>query len=239
MSMKKFICLTSAALAATALTASAQVTVDVVNAYIFRGATINDEVNVQPGFGTTILGGAVNVGTWGNYNTDSSQFDEVDFFFGIPLPLGEESPIQAEVGYTEYMYPTGVTGDEETGVIDGGLEADREPYAKVTTSIEDINASLLLAYGIEGTPKDKFYSELGLDSTVGVAENLGLNLSTAVGYGEGAEETGFGFVSVGAKLIVTVLEDRDVSIGVKHFIETDDKVLEIDEDTLVTLSFAL
>jgi len=240
MTIKKFICLTSAALAVTALTANAEVTFDVVNAYIFRGATINDEVNVQPGFGTSILNGAVEVGVWANFNTKDSEFDEVDFTVAIPLPLGEDSPVQVKIGYTEYMYPGYIVVDENDEYV-GVPGADREPFIELSTSAADIEATLLLAYGVDGGIDGNFYAELGLGTTVAVAENLGLGLNAAVGYGDPDEgKSGIGFVSLGASLGVTLPGlDKEVTLGVTHIIETDDKVLEVDKDWLLTLSFAL
>ena len=48
---------------------------DVNSAYIFRGATVNDEVNVMPTAEVTFYG--ITFGTWGNFNTDAEQFDEI------------------------------------------------------------------------------------------------------------------------------------------------------------------
>ena len=115
----------TAAVAATCLVASmpavaadAAAGVDVASAYIFRGATVLDEVVVQPYLEGAFYG--VTVGTWANFNTDSSQFDEIDYYASYELPLGEAAPVGVTIGYTEYTYPTAV---DELGA---GLEADRE-----------------------------------------------------------------------------------------------------------------
>ncbi len=233
--MKKFIALTTAAIAAAALSASAEVSVTVASAYIFRGATINDDVNVQPGFSTTAFGDKVNVGTWANFNTDSSDFDEIDYFFGIPLPLGEDSPVGIEVGYTEYAYPTAV--DDEGN----GLEADREPSIKFTGGTDDIGVVLGVYYGVDGLIKDTLYVELGLSTGVDLAENVALGLSATLGYADIDEgESGFGHLTLGASLGVTIPEiEKDVTLGVGYVVETDDAVLEVDEDLLFTVGFSL
>ncbi len=227
--MKKLIALTSAAVTAAVLSASAEVSVDVVSAYIFRGATINDEVNVQPGFGTEAFGGAVNVGTWANFNTDTSDFDEIDYFFGIPLPLGEDSPVSVEVGYTEYTYPT------------AGIEADREPYISFGTSAAGVDLSLGLFYGIDGGIKDTLYAELGAETGMDVAENVALGVSAKLGYVDPDEgKDGFSHLTLGASLGLTIPEiEKEVSLGVAYVVETDEDVLAVDEDLLFTIGFSL
>jgi hypothetical protein len=222
MTVKKFIALTSAALAAVALTASAQVDVDVVSAYVFRGGTINDEVNVQPGFGTEAFGGAVSVGTWGNYNTDTSEFDEIDYFFGIPLPTGSED-FSAEIGYTEYVYNAG--------------EADREPY--LALGFGDV--SFLVAYGIDGAIDELLYLELGYSTSVDVVNNIGAEFSAALGYIDPKEgDSGFSHLTLGLTFDIAIPEtDYSVAVGVTYIVETDDKVQEIDEDTYFTIGTSL
>jgi uncharacterized protein (TIGR02001 family) len=224
MTVKKFIALTTAAVAVS-VTAQAQVAVDVVTAYVFRGATINDEVNVQPGFDTTAFGGAVSVGTWANLNTDTSQFDEIDYFFGVPLPLGEESPVTAEIGYTEYTYP----GAE--------AKADREPYLSLGFG----DASLLVAYGIDGAVNNSLYLELGYGMTLDLAENLGLDLGAALGYVDPDEgDSGFSHLTLTAGTSIAIPEtDNALSVGVTYIYETDDSVLVVDEDLYFTVGTTL
>ena len=223
MTVKKFIALTSAAVAAVAMTASAQVAVDVVSAYVFRGGTINDEVNVQPGFDTTAFGGALSVGTWGNFNTDTSEFDEIDYFFGYTIPTGD-SPVSAEIGYTEYVYNEGAT-------------ADREPYLSLGLG----DASLLIAYGVDGGIDELLYLELGYGVSMDLAENIGFGLSAALGYIDPAEgESGFSHLTIGAGLDVGIPEtDYAVSFGVTYIYETDDEVQVVDEDLYFTVGTTL
>ncbi len=229
MTVKKFIALTSAAIAATALTASAQVAVDIASAYIFRGATINDEVNIQPGFDTSIFNGSTTVGTWANYNTDTSEFDEIDYFFGVTIPTGEESPVGIEIGYTEYTYP-GAEGD-----------ADREPYISFASETLPVDLSLGLYYGIDGAIKDSLYVNLGLGWGMDLAENLGLGLSADLGYLDPDEgDSGFSHLTLGAGLDIAIPESEYVvSVGIAYVVETDDKVLVVDEDFFFTIGTTL
>ncbi|WFB35753.1 TorF family putative porin [Kiritimatiellota bacterium B12222] len=229
MTVKKFIALTSAAVAAVALTASAQVAVDVNSAYIFRGATINDDVNVQPGFDTVIFGESTTVGTWANFNTDSSEFDEIDYFFGVTIPTGEESPIAIEVGYTEYTYPGSET------------EADREPYISFAAADLPVDLSIGFFYGIDGGIKDSLYIALDLGYGVDVAENVALGLGATVGYSDPDQgDSGFSHITLVAGLDVGIPEsDYSVTFGVAYVIETDSKVLEVDEDFYFTVGTTL
>ena len=221
MTVKKFIALTTAAIAVSA-TAFAQVDVDIVSAYVFRGGTINDEVNIQPGFGTEIFGGAVSVGTWGNFNTDTSEFDEIDYFFGIPIPMGEDSPVSAEIGYTEYVYNV-------------GGEADREPYLSLGFG----DASLLVAYGISGAIDKVLYLELGYGLTIPVSEEIGIDVGAALGYVDPDEgESGFSHLTLSAGTSVA-LGDYPLNVGLTYIVETDDDVLLVDEDIYFTVGTTL
>jgi uncharacterized protein (TIGR02001 family) len=227
MTVKKFIALTSAAIAAVALTASAQVAVDVTSAYVFRGFEINDEVNVQPGFDTEILGGAVSVGTWANFNTDSSQFDEIDYFFGVPLPL--DGPVGVEIGYTEYTYP-GAEGD-----------ADREPYLSLGTDVEGVELGLLVAYGIDGAIDKALYLELSAGTSLDLAENISLGLGAALGYLDPDEgESGFSHLTLSAGTDIGIPEtDQSISIGISYVVETDEDVQPVDTEFYGTIGFTL
>jgi uncharacterized protein (TIGR02001 family) len=229
MTVKKFIAITSAALAATVLTASAQVAVGVTSAYIFRGATLNDEVNVQPGFETTALSGLVTVGTWANFNTDTSEFDEIDYYFSIPLPLGEESPVSVKVGYTEYTYP-GTEGD-----------ADREPFVSFGTSVDVIDLGLLVAYGVDGLVDSSLYLQFDASTELPVAENIAVKLTSALGYSDPDEgESGFSHLTLGTSVALGIPEtEQTVSLGVSYVVETDKDVLEVDEDWFFTVGLTL
>ena len=221
MTVKKFIAF--AAAAAITASASAQVTVDLVSAYVFRGGTINDEINIQPGFGTEIFGGAVSVGTWGNFNTDTSEFDEIDYFFGIPL-TGDDASVSAEIGYTEYVYNV-------------GGEADSEPYLALGFG----DASLLVAYGIRGAIDKTLYLELGYGASVAVAENVSVDLGAALGYVDPDEgESGFSHLTLTAGTELGIPEtDYSVALGLAYVVETDDDVLVVDEDFYFTIGTTL
>ncbi|MDF3128968.1 hypothetical protein P0Y35_07155 [Kiritimatiellaeota bacterium B1221] len=228
MTVKKFIALTSVAIAATAMTASAQVAVDFVSSYVFRGAYLGDE-SIQPGFDTTIFGGTTSVGTWANFDIDSSEFNEVDYFFGYTVPTGEDSPVGIEIGYCEYTYP-GAEGD-----------ADREPYISFGGAAGGVDIGLGIYYGIGGAIEDSLYLELGLGYGVDLAENLGLGLGAALGYLDPDEgESGFSHLTLNAGLDVAIPESEYVvTVGLTYIVETDDEVQEVEEDFYFTIGTTL
>ena len=229
MTMKKFIGTISAALAATALTASAGVDVDIVSAYVFRGATENDNVAVQPGFETEILGGLATVGTWASFDTDASAFEEVDFYLIVPLPVGDSSPISADLVYTEYTFP-GSEGD-----------ADRELGLEFGTEVAGLDLGLGFFYGVDGGIDGNLYIGLTVGHELALAENLALDLGAELGYLNPDEgESGFSHLTLSAALGLVIPEiEFPVSLGVSYVIETDSDVLKVDEDLFFTLGFSL
>jgi uncharacterized protein (TIGR02001 family) len=225
MTVKKLLALCTAVIATTTASAAsdAEFTIDFVSAYVFRGADLGDE-SVQPGFGMSLLDGAISVGTWANFDIDSSEFNEIDYFFGIPIPLGEDSPVSAEFGYTEYVY-------------NEGGEADREPYF----SFGFADASLLLAYGIGGAIEDALYVELGYGTSVPVSEDFAIDLGAALGYLDPDEgESGFNHLTVSAGTAVAIPDtDFSISLGVTYIYETDEDVQPVDESFYFTVGTAL
>jgi uncharacterized protein (TIGR02001 family) len=198
---------------------------DVNSAYIFRGATVNDEVNVMPTAEVTFYG--VTFGTWGNFNTDSSQFDEIDYYLGYDLPF--ESPVGISLGYCEYTYPTAV---DDMGV---GLEADRE--VSVTLSLSDVMLSPYLAanFGLEGPFLDEgIYLEGGVSYPIEL-DAVALEATAALGYeaGDNYAENGLSHLTLGLSAGVGM-----GTLSVSYVIETDDKVLTVDEDVVVNFGVA-
>ena len=199
--------------------------IDVNSAYIFRGATVNDEVNVTPYLEAAL--GDFTVGAWGNFNTDSEQFDEIDVYVSYGISLGDG--ISGSIGYTEYTYPTVVMGEM-------GAEADRE--VSVGVSLDDVilAPSLTAYFGLEGPLLDEgVYIELAGSHDIEVAEQA-ITAGATLGYeaGDNVAETGFSHLTLSLGTDV-----GPVAVSVAYVVETDDTVLVVDEDVVVTagLSF--
>lgn len=201
---------------------------DVTSAYIFRGGTVNDEVNVQPFIDASAYG--VTVGTWANFNTDASQFDEIDYYVGYELPLGEDVPVSASLGYTEYTFPT---GEDDEGVA---LEADRE--ISLSLGLDTLLApSLFVGYGLEGPFLDEgIYIEASVGHDLEITEDLAVSLGASIGYeaGDNYDENGFSHALLSAGTGFGPL-----SISVNYVVETDSDVLEVDEDFFVTIGASI
>ncbi len=216
--------------------------VDINSAYIFRGGTVNDEVNVTPFIEATAYG--VTFGTWGNLNTDTEQFDEIDYYVSYEIPLAEDSPVSLGLGYTEYTFPTAVTAvpDTRAGAAEGatvnvGTEADRE--IGLTLGVDTLfSPSLFVGFGLEGPFLDEgIYLELsgGYDYELEDA-GVTLNAGAALGY-----EAGDNFVENGfSHLTLSVGAAYDIgTLTLNYVVETDDDVLVVDEDFYISFGVAI
>ena len=198
--------------------------VDVASVYVFRGATISDEVQVQPTIEATIAG--LLVGTWGTFDTDAEQFTEIDYYLSYDLPLGDDSPVAASLGFTEYTYPyAGAAMTEADREINIGLSAEAP-----------LDPTLSVNVGIDGAIDEMTYLELGLAEDVEVSDDVTVGLSLALGYVADAPdggETGMSHATVTASTAV-----GPGTLSVSYVGETDDDVLEVDEDVVIALGVA-
>ncbi len=213
--------------------ATGSLNVDVTSAYIFRGNTVNDEINVNPT--AEVMARGITFGVWGNFNTDISEFDEVDLYASYDLPL-EDSPIGIGVGYTEYVYP-GQSSTAADGTVSAKNEADREVSATLSPTADVMfSPSLLVAYGFQGALDEGIYLELGGSHDVPVSDDLVLEAGAALGYeaGDNVAENGFSHLTLSLGTDV-----GPASVGVSYVVETDDKVLTVDEDFFVTVGMGL
>lgn len=220
--------------------AGASAGLDVTDAYIFRGGTINDEVNVQPTLEATVEEGALaglTLGTWANFNTDSEQFDEIDYYASYAIPLGEEK--SASIGYTEYTYPNSTTSTT-TGLGTGvslttvsATEADREISLSAggVCPVTGADLNLGVFYGLDGAIDEQVYIQLDAGKGTDVCDEATLEGGITAGFianqadGSTADE-GVSYVQLS---LGTTIMDL-VTASVNYVIETDDAVLVVDED---------
>lgn len=221
--------------------ATGALTLDLNSAYVFRGATINDDFNLNPDISITI--DRLTLGAWSNFNTDTSNVDEVDLYAEISLI--DDDQYNLAIGYVEYTFPTGiplVAGGPAAGPAIG-LEADREVY--VTAGMTDVLAdekvslepSVMLAYGIEGPFLDEsLYAKIDLTPSMAVNADTSVSLGAVFGFemGDNVENTGLSHITVTAGV-----EMGATHIGLSYVIETDDDILVVDEDFFVTLGVSL
>lgn len=189
---------------------------DVSSAYIFRGATLSDDVAVFPYLEGVFHG--VTAGVWAWFDSDDSEFEEIDIYFSYDLDLGDDSPVDVAVGYTEYTYPAGTTADREASVV---LSVDGS-----------LSPSLGVYYGFEGALDEGLYIEANVSRDIELGDNLTLNAAVTVGaqLGDNFANDGLAFaeVSVGTSIGVA-------NVSVAYVLETDDDVQLIDEDVYGTI----
>ncbi len=171
--------------------ADASLSLDVASAYVFRGTTFNDGLNLQPGMEVGGLGG-LSVGVWGVLDLDDydgavveNQFEEVDLYASYALPV---EILDLSVGYTEYLYPS------------AGGDADREVGLSIGKSVGPVALAADLYYGLDGAIEKQFYSELsaGTEFDIGC---IGAELGAMVAFVDPDEgESGFSHFSLSAGL---------------------------------------
>ena len=194
---------------------------DVSSGYLFRGATLSDDVSIFPSLEAEIAPG-LSVGAWSYFDTDDSEVEETDLYISYGLSLAEN--IGASIGYTEYTYPSanGADADRE---INLGLDLDAvgSPYLSVNI-------------GVDGAIDEAVYIEAGASHAVEVTDSASLDLGVAVGYqvqADGAAaDDGVSHVTLTAGTAI-----GPFGLGVAYVVETDDEVLLVDEEVFGTISF--
>jgi len=196
---------------AVAYGADATLSVDVASAYVFRGATFNDGLNLQPGMEVSGPGG-LSVGAWGVLDLEDydgavvdGQFQELDLYASYALPV---EILDLSIGYTEYLYPS------------AGGDSDREVGVSIGKSVMAVDLAADVYYGLDGGIRKQFYVELsaGTEFELGC---LGVELGAMVAYLNPDEgESGFSHwaATVGASY-------GAFGASVTYIGQVDDKVL--------------
>jgi len=204
-----------------AAAASASASLDLASAYVFRGATFNDGLVLQPGLETDMglpeKAGSLSLGVWGNLDLDDydgalndGEFSEIDLYGSYSLPV---EAVDLGIGYTEYTYTS------------AGVEADREISLSAGLPVL-LAPSLAAYYGVDGGIDKTLYLEAGLSHEQAITEALAATLEAAVGYVDPDEgEAGFSHYSATAGLGYKALSASVTYVG-----QIDDDVLADVED---------
>ncbi len=178
------------ACASVGMAAEASVSLDVASAYVFRGATFNDGLVLQPGL--EVGGLPATLGVWGNFDIgdydetlEESEFSEIDLYASYSIPV---EALDLSVGYTEYVYPNAEAIADREISLSAGLDLPLAP-------------SVAVYYGIDGGIEDSIYAEVGVGHDFTIGEDLGVELGATVGYADvDGGESGFSHftASVGA-----------------------------------------
>lgn len=238
--MKKIITTTLAAGLVAAATAEVSVTMDLVSAYVYRGATFSDGASFQPGieaagFGLAEEYGSVSAGAWGSADltgNNSSTFQETDWYASYGLPTFVEG-LDLFVGYCEYTYGAG-SSDKE---FNFGAGYEVAGVALGATWYQGVGGP---GTGIGTQTYLEFVAGYGFDFT----EEFSGSIDGVIGYldeGNGGTESGFNDYSISASLGYALSEKWSVSGFVAYIGQIDDKVLtdaEYDVDFLGGIGLA-
>lgn len=207
----------AAALTVTGVKAAdATIGVDFASAYVFRGATLNDEPVMQPYLeveGLEIAGKAITVGTWANYDftnndvtlsEESGEFTEVDFYASMDLVAG------FGLGYAQYTYPT-VGGD-----------SDKEFSLSYGTEVAGIDLSAAAYFMVGGAFADNIYYEVGAEYGVDISEEMTATLGATMGYQDDAEgEDGLSNYTLSAGTAYALSETVELSASLTYIGELE------------------
>lgn len=194
--------------------ASAEVTLDYVTNYFFRGyeQQLDEGIIIQPGASFTIPvvdGVDATIGTWGSFHTEQpvgsdSNLYEQDIYAGLDTTVGDFS---LSVLYNVYTYPDNtLTSVNELGFGIGFDDSEYlgdfafSPYAYVGIEVNGTNSNnateavyleLGGAFSLDGLTEGTFAEAWSWEVPI----TVGLSLDDYYNDASGAEET-LGFVSV-------------------------------------------
>jgi hypothetical protein len=229
MKMKKTILMIIMAALAAGVSHAADVSVgaDVASAYVFRGATFNDGLVVQPyaeigGIPIPEEYGSLAFGVWANYDIsdyggtlEKNQFSEVDFYLSYALPI---SLLDVSVGYTEYTYPS------------GGGDADREIGLSLGKAIGETGLApyVNVYYGVDGGIDGVSYLQGGLSYELALTDSLGLSADISAAYSAGGAADGMNDATGSLGASYSLADNLSLSASVTYVAELDSDVLETD-----------
>ena len=209
--------------AAIATKTSTNASINVASAYLIRGDTINKGPALQPSLSISNSSG-LTFGFWGNFNiedenenSNEGEFGEIDVYVDYELPLGSDL-VSASVGFIEYTYP---------GAFNEELDTQSDRAIKLSASLAPIaNPSVTLYYALAGAIEEDLYGEISISEDIYKSKDLTIGIAAIGGYidpkigeqgwrhGTLALTGGFG----------------NVSASVNYVFETDEEVLDLDED---------
>jgi len=193
---------------------SLSVGVDIASAYVFRGATRNDGIVVQPWLDATTSFG-LNFGIWANFDIgdydgtlEENEFSEMDIYIGWGTTVADM--IDLGVEYCEYTYPNGGDSDREIS-INTGIPAG------------PIGLGVAAYFGVGGEIEKTIYLEATAEYDIDITEELSAAIAGSAGYlidDNDGGKNGFQDYSIGASLAYRIFGASVTYIG-----QGDDKVI--------------
>ncbi len=224
----------------TAQAAEANLTVDVLSAYVFRGVTVNEDTVVQPAIDVFHESG-VGFNVWGNFDIgdydgqfDKREFSEVDLtvYYSFTCPF---TAMDVTLGYSEFLYPGQTVEDDEGETV--AYKSDREFW--LSAEKEVVSGLTLGLYGAGNARalKDYYYFNASAAYGLDVTEALSLGLKALIGYAgkdfaavSGGTDDGFNEYQVSLNADLAVTESLSVGALIAYTDNVDDDVLP-DQDT--------
>ena len=233
--MKKFIIATAVAALVTGSVmaepqSSAGLTLDFATAHVFRGATVVDELVIQPsvqisGFGMDDKYGEITLGAWGSTApfsdvTGEDNFYETDWYLAYALPEMVED-LDLWIGYTAYQY---VLAQEKELNFGAG-------YALGDFSFGSTLNFMIDATGISGT-EDQIYWDLYADYVIDINEKMSVDIYALLGImvqqgdiNDVALSSGINHYELGADLSYELTEAWGLGVGLAYIGQGDSDVL--------------
>jgi hypothetical protein len=218
---------------------SAEVSLPVRSAYVWRGQVINDEAVFQPELSVEKYG--VGLGLWLNDNLtdnvgEAGDVDEADWTVYYTRDCG---PVNATVGMTEYAYPhqsEPLLIDPEIGVISGGgsVPSTREVFVELTAaeSIEWVCVPVL-SLNYDFGQVDGLYGSLGVNTAIDLpgegvslemAASLGLGFADYNAYYFGVDTTALNDLTAGVAAPIQLTEEIVLKPGIEYTVLVDDEI---------------
>ena len=229
--MKKGIVIAMASgLVAAGASAGTSVNVDFASAYVFRGATVVDDLVVQPGievdgFGLKDECGSIAIGVWGSmapFEDTYNNLHETDWYAVYSLPELVTN-LDLSIGFTEYQY-VGAPGEQEINLAAG--------YALCDTVTVGGSANFMVDNENIFT-KDQIYVDLYANYAVEVTEDLNASAGALVSFmkqGEGNDEiagldNGLNHYELNASFTYALNETWGIGGSLAYIGQLDDNVL--------------
>lgn len=176
------------------------ISLDGYSGYIWRGAVVeaDDKIALQPGVELGFGESGLTVGAWGSWFVQdrerTSAVDEIDLYADFSTMLSEDSGVGISIGFIEYVFPNGATGEKHTEEAYVGISLDNA-IAPALTFYYDFNLFktwyLALSAGVD----------VPLGSEDGPALSLGASVAMSnVEESEDVKKTGFHDITVTASV---------------------------------------
>jgi len=117
---------------------SVDFSVDGLSGYIWRGDILgaDDKFVLQPALNLTLGESGLTAGAWGSIfaqkRSTLESKDEIDLWADYTTALGEDSPVSLSVGFIEYLFPNGASGEKHSEEAYVGLSLDNQLAPSVT-----------------------------------------------------------------------------------------------------------